>query len=72
MIIAAISGQAIIYAVLTILVVGIIFWLLHWLIDYMKLPEPFTKVANVILAIGAVIFLINALLSLVGKQFISW
>lgn len=33
---------------------------------------PFTKIAKVIIMIVAIVFLINALLSIVGKQFISW
>jgi len=70
--IAAISSGTLIQAVVWVLVAGLIFWLLSWLIGYAGVPEPFNKVARVILAIVAVVFLINAILTLVGKPFITW
>lgn len=69
---AAISGDQLINAVIWIVVAGVIFWLVTWLISYVGLPEPFAKVAKVIVAVVAVVFLINALLSLAGKPFINW
>lgn len=71
-ILAAVSGQALAYAVVWVLVAGLIFWLLSWLIGYLGVPEPFSKIAKAIVAIIAVLFLINALLTIVGKPFISW
>jgi hypothetical protein len=56
--------------VLTIVVIGLVFWLLLWLIDFVGLPEPFNKVAKVILAVVAVLLLINFLLGLTGAPFI--
>lgn len=70
--IAAISGMVLVEAIITIVVVGIVFWLLWWLIGYCGIPEPFNKVARVFLAIAAVLFLINLLLSLVGMPIITW
>lgn len=72
MLLAAISGQALIMLVVTLIVVGVCFWLLLWLVDYCSPPEPFKKVLNVIIAIAAVLFVINALLGLIGKAFIVW
>jgi hypothetical protein len=69
---AVISGQAVIQAIIYLIVFGLIFWLLWWLLNYIALPEPFNKFANVLLALGAVIVLINLLLSLVGKGFIEF
>lgn len=69
---AAISGQSLVQAVIWIIVAGVIFWLVNWLIGYCGLPEPFAKIARVILAIAAVVLLINALLTIVGKPFITW
>ncbi len=51
-----------------LVVAGLVFWLLYWLINYIAPPEPFRKVANVILAILAVLVVIGILLSLVGGQ----
>jgi len=45
----------------TIIIVGLIFYLLWWLLGVIGLPEPFSKVATVILALVAVIFLIGIL-----------
>jgi len=49
-----------------IIVIGLVFWLLWWLIGYVGLPEPFNKVARVILAVVAVIICIYFLLGLAG------
>lgn len=45
----------------TIVIVGLIFYLLFYLIGVIGLPEPFAKVATVILALAAVIYLIGML-----------
>lgn len=69
---AAISGQSIISAVVWVLIAGVIFWLVDWLIHYVGVPDPFAKIARVILAIAAVIIIINALLTLGGKPLVTW
>lgn len=70
--IGVISGEALVHAVVFIIIAGLIFGLLAWLIGYCGLPEPFAKVAKVVLAIMAVLVLINALLSIVGHPLIAW
>jgi hypothetical protein len=69
---ADISGNGMINAVIWLIIVGLIFGLLWWLIGYCAIPEPFNKVARVVLAIFAVLILINALLTVVGHGFIRW
>lgn len=69
---AAISGESLVHAVIWIIIAGVIFWLVNWLIGYVGLPEPFAKVARVILAVLAVLMLINALLMIVGRPLIAW
>jgi uncharacterized membrane protein len=69
---AAIQGTDIITSVLGMIVLGVIAWLLFWLIDYCALPEPINKVVRVILVIAIVVVLINFLLGLVGQPFIQW
>lgn len=44
-----------------IVIVGLVFYLLYWLIGVIALPEPFHKVAVVILSLAAVVFLIGIL-----------
>ena len=50
-----------------LVVVGLVCWLLWWFIGYVGLPEPFNKVARVIIALVVVIFLISILLNLGGN-----
>ena len=70
--ILAITGQQLVTFVITLIVAGLICWLLWWLIDYCGLPAPFGKIARIVVAIVAVLFVINALLSLAGHPLIEW
>jgi hypothetical protein len=63
---AVLSSESVIQSLVYIVCIGLIFWLLWWLIQYVALPEPFSKVARVILAVAAVVILINILLGLAG------
>jgi len=56
--------------ILYLVIGGVIFWLLYWLVNSEKTapPEPFKKVANVILAVLAVMVIIGVLLSFIGGQ----
>lgn len=67
-----ISGSTLVSLLITLVVAGLIFWLLWWLLRVVGLPEPFNKVATVILAVVAVLFLINLLLGLGGHPIIKW
>lgn len=66
------NGRALVSIVISLIVAGVIFFLLNWLIDYCKVPEPFRTVARVILAVVAVVIVINALLTLVGFPIVAW
>lgn len=68
----SVQGTDLIHAIIWIVVAGLIFWLLWWLISYIAPPEPFAKVARVILALFAVLFLINVLLSVAGHPIVKW
>lgn len=65
-----ISASTLISLLITLVVVGLIAWLLWWLIGYVGLPEPFAKIANVIIAVVVVVFLIDLLLGLGGHPLI--
>lgn len=69
---AAITGGGLLSLLINLVVAGLILYLLWWLIGYIGLPQPFDKVARVIIAVVAVIWLINCLLSLTGSAFIQW
>ena len=69
---AALSAQALLRSVIWVLIIALICWLLWWLIDFIGIPEPFRKVARVIVAVAGVVLLINTLLGLVGSAFITF
>ena len=54
--------------IVTLIVVGLIVWLLLWLISYVGLPEPFNKIAKVVIAVFSVLVVIGMLMSLVNGQ----
>lgn len=64
---AAMSSESLIQAVIWIVGIGLVFWLLWWLISYVALPEPFAKIARVLLALVAVVILIRFILKITGN-----
>jgi hypothetical protein len=67
-----IAGAGLVSFLVTLIIVGLVCYLLWWLIGYIGLPAPFDKVARVIIALIAVVFLINALLGLGGTHLFRW
>lgn len=61
------DASSLVSFVVWLIVIGSIFGLLWWLVGYAGLPEPFNKVARVVIAVIAVLLLINLLLGLVGQ-----
>jgi len=51
---------------ITILVLGLIIWLILYVLSIIPLPEPFGQVARIIVIVIGVIFLIKILLGLSG------
>lgn len=49
-----------------VIVIGLVFYLLYWLLGQIPLPAPFKTVALVILALLAVLILLGALTGHVG------
>lgn len=47
LILAAISGEAVLHAILWLVVAGLIYWVLNWGLKKIGLPEPFNKIATV-------------------------
>ena len=72
MLLAQIEGAAIVHTIVYLIIFGLIFGLLWWLCDYLALPEPFNKFIRIVIAIGAVLLIINVLLSFVGHPIIRW
>ena len=61
-----ISLTGLVQVVVYLLVAGLIFWLLWFLVNYINPPEPFKKIINVFLMIFAVLLVIGLLLQFVG------
>ena len=61
-----ISLSGLVSIIVTLIVVGLVVWLLYWLISVCGLPEPFNKIARVVLAVFSVLVIIGLLLSLTG------
>lgn len=66
-----ISLQSLVSAVVYLIIGGLIVWLLLWLIDYLKLPEPFGKVARVVIVVVSVLIVISVLLGLAGHPIVA-
>ena len=58
--------SSLLHFVVVIVILGLIFWLVWWFIGYVGLPEPFNKVARVIVALVALVVAIDILLNLMG------
>lgn len=69
---AAISGSGLVESVVWVIAIGLCAWLLWWLIDFSGLPDPFRKVARVVVAVAAVLLLINVILGLAGHPIVRW
>lgn len=72
MIIAAISGESLVSVIVTLIIVGLVFFILDWAITKIGIGEPFNKVIRVVLILAAALFVINALLTLTGHPIVKW
>ena len=67
-----VSGSALMAILLQLVIFGLIAWVLWWGLAKIGLPEPFNKIATVILVVVIVIFLVNLLLGLGGHPLVRW
>lgn len=68
---ASVSVDGLVQTVIYIVIVGLVFWLIWWFIGFCGIPEPFNKVIRVVVALVAVLILINFLLGFVGHPVVS-
>jgi hypothetical protein len=52
--------------VVYLIVVGIVIWLLHYLVNTIPMDEPFRRVANIVIVVIGVLICILLLLNFVG------
>lgn len=69
---ALISGAGFLQSILMLICLGLVFYLLYWLVNFINPPEPFHKIIISILAIAGVIVLIHFIMSMVGIEIIQW
>ena len=71
-ILAVISGDTVLSALVQLVIWGLILWILYWAFGKIAPPEPFMKIGTVILVLLTVVVLVNILLGLDGRAFIRW
>ncbi len=67
-----ISGQELVSVFVYLVIWGLVLWVLWWGIGKIGLPEPFAKIATVVLVLLTVIVLLNLLFGFAGTPLVSW
>ncbi len=67
-----IAGSTLVSLLITLIIGGLILYVCWWGLGKIGLPEPFNKIAVVVLVVITVIFLVNLLLGLGGHPLIAW
>jgi hypothetical protein len=67
-----IEASALLSLVIYIIVLGLVVWLILYIINMIPLPEPFGRIARIVLIVLAVLILINLLLGLVGSPIVRF
>jgi hypothetical protein len=60
------TSSALLSLLFSIVIVGLVVWLLLWGLKEVGIPEPFNKIAKVVIIIFAVFFLISKLLPFIN------
>lgn len=65
---AALAGGdgSLVNMLIAVVVIGLVCFLLWWLIDYAGTPQPFNKVGKVLIALVAVVLLIRLIVRVTG------
>jgi hypothetical protein len=71
-ILALVSGEALLNALFVLVIWGLILWVLWWGLGKIAPPEPFMKIATVVLVVLSIVVLVNILLGLVGHPLIKF
>lgn len=71
-IIAAISGESLVWVIIQIVIAAVIYFILNWGLSQIPVAEPFRTVIRVIMVLLVCLFLINALLTLGGRPLVRW
>lgn len=63
---------ALINLIIYLLVIGIVYWLVVWLIDSIPIPDPPARLIKIALAVVLVLLVILTLLNFVGYDLGPW
>lgn len=63
------EGGDLINALIWLVGLGLIAYLLWWLIGYVGLPEPINKIARAVIALVVVVMLIRLIMRVTGSSF---
>lgn len=66
---AVVSSGGLGWALVQLLIAVVVVWAVILFLDWVGVPEPFRKIVKVIIALFALIFIINLLLGLGGRAF---
>lgn len=69
---AAITASTLLSVVIWLVVASLVYFVIDWGLSKIALPDPFGKIARVILILITVILIVNALLLLTGNAFIRF
>lgn len=64
---AAISGNSLVMALVWVIVAAALWYLLNWAITASGVGDPFAKIGKIIVILAVVVLIVNALLLLVGR-----
>lgn len=54
--------------IVTLVILGLLFWLVLWFVDWVAVPQPFNKVIKVVLGLVVLIYLAGLLLGHIPPQ----
>lgn len=58
--------QTLIFLIIYIIVIGLVLWLLRYLVNAIPMEEPFRRIANIAIVVIGVLILILLLLQFIG------
>lgn len=63
--------EGLIYLVINVVVIGLVIWLLRFLIELNPLGEPLRRVANVAVVVMGVLIIVMLLMNFLGKHLMA-
>lgn len=61
-----IKEDLMISTIVSLVVIGLVFWCVLWFVDWVGVPEPFNKVIKVVLGLFALLYVLGVLFAIPG------